>query len=53
MMQKMVVLVVFLGVFNCVCSIIVVSIIELTALDGLIFGLCVSKYGFVCIYVNL
>ena len=36
--------------FNYECSIIVVSIIELTActLDGLIFGLCASKYGFVC-----
>ena len=32
------------------CSIIVELIIELTvyALDGLIFGLCASKYGFVC-----
>ena len=32
------------------CGIIVESIIELTvyALDGLIYGLCASKYGFVC-----
>ena len=32
------------------CGIIVESIIELTvyALDGLIYGLCASKYGFLC-----
>ena len=32
------------------CGIIVESIIELTvyALDGLIYGLCATKYGFVC-----
>ena len=32
------------------CGIIVESIIELTVytLDGWIFGLCASKYGFVC-----
>ena len=35
--------------FNYECSIIVVSIIELTVytLDGWIFHFCVSKYGFV------
>ena len=35
--------------FNC-CGIFVESIIELTvyALDGLIYGLRASKYGFVC-----
>ena len=47
MMQKMVVL---SSIFKYECSIIVVSMIELTAytLDGWIFGLCASKYGFVC-----
>ena len=51
MMQKMVVVSSF---FNYECSIIVVSIIELTAytLDGLIFGLCAFKYGFVSILVS-
>ena len=36
--------------FNYECSVAVVSIIELTAytLDELIFGLCASKYRFVC-----
>ena len=36
--------------FNSECSIIVVSIIELTVytLDGLILYLCVYKYRFVC-----
>ena len=49
MMQKMVALSSF---FNYESSIIVVSIFELTAytLDGLIFGLCASKYGFVCMW---
>ena len=46
----MVVLSSFSAFFNYECSIAVVSIIELTAytLDGLIFGLCASKFGFVC-----
>ena len=49
MMQKMIDLTSFSVFFN-ECSIIVVSIIELAAytFDGLIFGLCASKYGFVC-----
>ena len=36
--------------FNYECSVAVVSIIQLKActLDGLIFGLCASKYRFVC-----
>ena len=36
--------------FKYECSITVELIIELTvyALDGLIFGLCASKYGCVC-----
>ena len=47
---KMVVLSTFSAFFNYKCSVAVVSIIELTAytLDELIFGLCASKYGFVC-----
>ena len=46
----MVVLSSFSAFYNYECSVAVVSIIELTAftLDGLIFGLCASKYGFVC-----
>ena len=46
----MVVLSSFSAFFNYECSVFVVSIIELTvyALDGLIYGLCASKYGFVC-----
>ena len=44
-MQKMVVL----SSFSVFSSIIVVSIIELTAytIDGLIYCFCASKYGFV------
>ena len=50
MMQKMFVLSSFSVFFNYECSIIVVSLFELTTytLDGLIFGLCASKYGSVC-----
>ena len=46
----MVVLSSFSVFLNYECSVAVVSIIELTAytLDGLIYGLCASKYGFVC-----
>ena len=46
----MVVLSSFSVFFNYECSVAVVSIIEFTAytLDELIFGLCASKYGFVC-----
>ena len=46
----MVVLSSFSAFFNYECSVAVVSIIKLTAYtsDGLIFGLCASKYGFVC-----
>ena len=46
----MVVLSSFSAFFNYECSVAVVSIIELTAytLDELIFGLCASEYGFVC-----
>ena len=46
----MVVLSSFSTFFNYECSVAVVSIIELTAytLDGLIFGLCASKYESVC-----
>ena len=49
-MPKMVVLSSFSAFFNYECSVAVVSIIELTAysLDGWIFGLCASNYGFVC-----
>ena len=55
MMQRMVVLSSFSWFSNMnvqVCGIIVESIIELTvyALDGLIYGLCASKYGFVCMW---
>ena len=50
-MQKMVVLSSF-SFFTIInnCSISVESILELTVytLEGLIFGLCASKYGFVC-----
>ena len=48
--QKMVVLSSFSVFFNYDCSISVISIIELTAstMDGLIYGLCASEYGFVC-----
>ena len=48
MMQKMVVLSSFSVCFNQESSIIVESIIELAVhtLDGWIFGLCASKYGF-------
>ena len=47
MMQIMVVLSSF---FNYECYFFLESIIELTvyALDGLTFGLCASKYGFLC-----
>ena len=47
---KMVVLSTFSAFFNYECSFAEVSIIELTAytLDELIFGLCASKYGCVC-----
>ena len=50
MMQKMVALSSFSVFFNYECSIIVVSIIDLTVYtsDGWIFGLCASIYGFVC-----
>ena len=53
MMQKMAVLssfYVFYDYVNYEYPIIVESIIELTVYvsDGLIFGLCASEYGFVC-----
>ena len=54
MMQKMVVLSSF-SLFPTMiwnnCGIIEESVIELTvyALVGLIYGLCASKYGFVCL----
>ena len=50
MKQEMVVLSRFSVFCNYECSISVVSIIGLTVytLDGWIFGLCASKYGFVC-----
>ena len=50
LMQKMMVLRSFSVFFNYECSITVESKIEFTVytLDGLIFGLCASKYGFVC-----
>ena len=42
--------------FNYECSVAVVSIIELTAfrhtLDGLILGLCASKYRFLCVILQ-